>query len=175
MTERRSTVGDLEVGHVVVMGYDPDRRQLHWIRGTYNVEAHLVLVDCTVVHSEADPYDEHPHTLRLMHDGRRWTIHPRPSVFVTVLGEHHERCGSCGELWPCREERLDQEAREFTRELDDQCAHCGLRIGSAWSVSFHDGVQRRKFHLAKKYRARGKACREAADEAQAAIPGQATA
>jgi hypothetical protein len=73
------------------------------------------------------------------------------------LSAHHPRCGECGELWPCRDERLDTEARRFLAELDNQCAHRGKPLGGAWSESFFDGVTTRRYHVAKKYWACGSA------------------
>lgn len=83
-------------------------------------------------------------------------------------GDHHPVCGRCGEVWPCREDRITDAGERLRSELDDLCAHCGRPINGAWSTSFHDGVMRRRYHTAKKYAARGLRCRDAAAEAQAA-------
>lgn len=175
------------------MAYDPAASQLHWVRGGwgFNAEPHLVLVDCTVDINEPEPGTETlgeswvqddgchvirvgkpvTHRLRLLTEAKNWTIHPRANESVTVLAEHHERCGGCGELWPCRDDRMERAAERLTRELDDMCAHCGKPIGSAWMESFNDGVTSRRYHTALKYRANGKTCRAALAEARASLPG----
>lgn len=185
-------VAKLRSGQVVVMAYDPEDRRLHWVRGGwgFNADPHLTLVDCTVDRCEAQEGTATPgevterdgttiwrlgrsedYQLSLLHDGKQWNITARGDLWVTVLGEHWQTCGHCGELWPCREQRLDDQARRLVQKLDDLCAHCGQPIGAAWSDSFNDGLTRRRYHTAKKYRAHGKTCRAAFAEAKAAVPG----
>lgn len=115
---------------------------------------------------EADP--ETPwatHHLRIEVGEIRAAIDVRGDMHISIEDEHHQVCGRCGEVWPCREQRIERLAREMAYRLDDICDHCGKEIGSAWSTrGTRDGRQYR-FHIAKKYRGPdGRSCREVAAE-----------
>lgn len=126
----------------------------------------------TVAHGGEDPPSwAQLHDIALLYNGDRVQVTARGSDRVTVLPAHHPRCGECGEVWPCRDERVGFEAAQMTAALDDVCAHCGKAIGGAWDVRISDGVTERRFHQAKKYRAGGKLCRVAAEEARRSISG----
>lgn len=92
------------------------------------------------------------HRLTIQAVGKQWTGDFAGRLRVAAIPPHHQRCGECGQLWPCRDERMDREARRFARELDDICDHCGKPIGSAWKATV-GGTPPRRFHIAKKYRA----------------------
>lgn len=192
MTEKRVEVADLTQGQVVQLTYDPASDQLHWTRSWVYEPVGRQLVDCTVDANRSQPGtatepsltgrdgttifelgQPEMYELRVLHAGKAWTITVRGNALVTVLPPHRPICAECGELWPCREERLECEARRFTEQLDDQCAHCGEPIRGAWSESFFDGVTRRRYHTAKKYRGPdGRRCAAALAEAKAAPPAQ---
>lgn len=50
---------------------------------------------------------------------------------VDVLEPHHAVCSECGEVWPCRHNRLDGDVRRLLQAAEDACAHCGKDIGWA--------------------------------------------
>ncbi|MGH9113862.1 MAG: hypothetical protein ACRDZN_16420 [Acidimicrobiales bacterium] len=110
-----------------------------------------------------------------MHEG--WRIRAAGDACVGRLPAHHPRCGECGEcgeLWPCRDQRLDTEARRLTIELDHSCAHCGRPLGGAAQRSFFDGLTVRRYHTAKRYRgADGTPCWDALGAARRGTPGGA--
>jgi hypothetical protein len=187
----RVEVADLIPGQVMVLGLDPDEPgRLHWL-GPGPAAAHLMLVEATVESHAIQPGTatestvtatragthvwtrgrRELHRLRVLYDGQGYKTDVRGDTRADLLPVHHPRCAECGELWPCRDERLDTEARRFLAELDNRCAHCDQPIGGAWSESFFDGVTTRRYHLAKNYRPGGKACRTALAEARASLPG----
>ena len=180
----RVAVADMVPGQVVVMGYDPEHKHLHW-PGVGPASSHLVLVEVTVESNALQPGtaitmplievgdpvwtvgQSETYILRFLHEGRGYKTEVRGNIRADLLSAHHPRCGECGELWPCRDERLDSEARRFLAALDNQCAHCGQPIGGAWSEPFFDGVTTRRYHVAKKY----SACRTALAAARAQLDG----
>ncbi|MGH9003367.1 MAG: hypothetical protein ACRDYV_09575 [Acidimicrobiia bacterium] len=180
----RVVVADMVPGQVLVMGYHPEHGHLHWL-GVGPASPHLMLVEVTVESNALQPGTaitmpltaagspvwtvgrSEMHTLRLLHEGRGYKTEVRGDTRADVVAAHHPRCFECGELWPCRDERLDSEARRFLAEVDSQCAHCGQPIGGAWSESFFDGVTTRRYHVAKKYGA----CRRALAASRASLPG----
>jgi hypothetical protein len=180
---RSVKVADLVQGQVILAAHDPADGSLHWLRGTHMVPASQVIVGLTVEANDAEPWTAEParteggtyvfakppqHRLRLLFEGSPRLVRPRADVYVQVLGTHHEVCGDCGEIWPCRDKRIDYEAQELAHKLADVCDWCGKPIGSAWSVHFFDGQKPARYHQAKKYRANGKLCRVASEEAQEA-------
>jgi len=105
----------------------------------------------------------------LLVDGDRFESTVSGYFICTVVQPHHPVCGDCGEMWPCRDQRTDAAAARMAMELDDVCAHCGKKIGGAHHYSFNDGLTRRKYHLAKKYRADGERCADAYARARAEV------
>jgi hypothetical protein len=191
--QRYHQVVDLLPGQVIQLWFDPDEPHLRWPVG-WEIPVGWLLVSCTVEANTPMPgtatsgtttgRDEtvvyqlgHPdlHRLDVLHEGAPWSIRIRGNASVTVLPTHHPVCGSCGELWPCREERLDQAAARFATELDHLCAHCGESVAGRHWASFFDGVTTRRFHTAKKYRGPdGRQCAAALDHARRALPGAET-
>lgn len=112
--------------------------------------------------------------LKIRVDGEPFKVQVRGNATVTLIAHHHPVCGECGQLWPCVEDRMDDAGRRLQWELEDLCGHCGKSIGGAWSVSFHDGLTRRKFHSAQKYRGPdGRKCRDALAALRASSPAVA--
>lgn len=173
-----ASIGDLRPGDVIVASLDETagRYSLDWRntpptskRVTATVVETLELDDTgttgetierdgTIVLVLGKPNDWR---LRIMIDGKRYTLTVDGRHFYERLEQHHPVCVQCGEPWPCREQRIDAAATRFARELEDVCNHCGQRIGSAWSATFYDGTTLHRYHQAKKYRANGVACRDA--------------
>jgi hypothetical protein len=169
----RDIVSDLQTGQVFLCAHGDDG--LRWLTLRHRLTSTHRLVLVTVVSCE--PTDEiaereylQQYRLKIMHEGRPYEIEARGSTYVEVVPPHHPVCGDCGEVWPCREERMDRAARRFAHELDNVCAHCGRPLGGAWFTSFHDGVTVRRYHTAKKYRANGVRCVDALEAARAADP-----
>src|SRR5262245_54764839 len=149
----RAVVSDLVPGQVVILGYDPESERLNW--GGVDLPApHLIVVDVTIESNVIQPgtaarttteittplteairsftvTQAEMHTVGLLYEGRGYEAQVRGHMSVDLLGPHHPRCAECGELWPCREERLDFETRRLACDLDDRCAHCGEPLGAA--------------------------------------------
>jgi len=56
-------------------------------------------------------------TLHTAPAGRRVAFNYRGNPPVFVLGDHHQICAACGEIWPCRDLRTDQATRAFDAEI----------------------------------------------------------
>ena len=188
----RRCIADLVPGDQVVVYLDEDAQAYHFAAYTHTAPTFWRRVPATVVETmedegtaTADEMTEREGTcivtlgepnqwrLRLMIGDRRYTIDAVSGrFFFEVLSPHHPVCIECVEPWPCRENRQEAEAERFAHELDDLCDHCGERIGGKWSSTFFDGVTRRRFHLAQKYRGPdGRRCRDALQAARAQIAG----
>jgi hypothetical protein len=182
-------VRELQPGHVIAVGYDPDEKRLHWQRfGTppphlqivaVTVERNVEVVDSDQDNAHLPPHvfvvPNPPHQLSILHEGQRWKVRRRALDSVNVVKLHHPLCGECGEMWPCREHRLDSEASHLLTALDRCCAHCGQPLGAAFYESFNDGLTTRRYHTAKKYRGPdGRQCHVVLAEAKRPIPGVAS-
>lgn len=158
----RKSVDDLASGETFLV-LDIDGRIL-W-SDYWHMDRHGVLRLATFI----ERVDERLHVLV---DGNRYsTTILRHGVSVVAIPPHHPVCADCGEVWPCRDERTAVAAQRLTATLDDMCAHCGQPIGGAWSTTVSDGLTRKRFHEAKKYRHDGVRCVDAAAKAAAEISG----
>lgn len=101
------------------------------------------------------------HLLRILVDGNQFSYSFTETEMVELVQRHHPYCGECGELWPCRHQRQYAEEALLLHKLEDVCAHCGQMIGGSWNASINDGAVRRRYHIAKKYRAGGMRCADA--------------
>lgn len=102
--------------------------------------------------------------LRILVDGNLYTYSFHDHEIVDTIAVHHPSCSECGELWPCRRTRQEGEEAMLLHALEDVCDHCGKRIGGAWSYSLTVDGMRRKYHMAKKYRANGVRCVDVLNE-----------
>lgn len=175
---RSVTLKELRPGHVVNLAWDPEERTLNLARpGGILLPPQLVHVGATISVLERDPQpDDGPYSctwkLAVLYEGNEFRTTTKDYSWWTLVDPHHEVCGECGEMWPCRDSRIDSAARQLTSRLDSACAHCGRHIGGAWYETFNDGVTRRHYHTAKKYRGPdGRPCHVALAEARATLPG----
>lgn len=185
---------DLEPGDVIVLNYD-EGEQAYYFGWQHTQPTTRRRVPATIVETleldgtgtEGTATERNGTAIYVLGQPNRWMIrffvadggtnegrsrytHEVPGLLsFEVLPKHHPVCIECVEPWPCREHRQGVEAQRFAHELDNMCQHCGRPIGSAFSVTFHDGVTFRRYHQAKKYRANGRRCVDVAAEDRATM------